>query len=279
MIFFILAAALGANTVIVLLLFRRLRQDLAQSLSRQVTAIRVEITRDRVIRQLTDTQGRAGGEQEPTEAVALAIGAESEPEPPPPQPQPVRRKGHLGLYIGGALALAATALARAAREGLRIHRRQSALGILAAAAATTTTVTVLTITPWVDGSDIDPPPAVPSVALTAFPGHRQTAPGSSATGPSPGSTIGPRRTGSPSSDQSLLAAVDVPLTAVDDSAGPSASPPASTTAVESPTQAVTAAPTENPTEPSSSPTSSTACTGLSLAVLDVQACLLGGGDG
>ncbi|WP_262059742.1 hypothetical protein [Streptomyces sp. STR69] len=279
MIFFILAAALGANTVIVLLLFRRLRQDLAQSLSRQVTAIRVEITRDRVIRQLTDTQGRAGGEQEPTEAIALAIGAESEPEAPPPQLQPIRRKGHLGLYIGGAMAMVVTALARAAREALRIHRRQSALGILAAAAATTTTVTVLTLTPWVDGSDIDPPPAVPSVALTAFPDPGHTAPGSSTTNPSLASTIGPRRTGGPSSDQSLLAAVGGRLTPVDDSAAPSPTPSAGTTPVESPTQAVTAAPTENPTQSSSSPTSSTACTGLSVAVLDVQACLLGGGDG
>lgn len=291
MSWFILAAALGANTVIVFLLFRRLRSDL----SRQVTAIRVEIHRDRVIRQLTRPNGigRVGTEDEAPEA-ALAVGDGD--EPPVFAEQPIRRKKHLAVYRGGALAAAALALIGGVQDTWRTHRNQ-VVGGLAGITVTATTVTLLTLSPWDSGTNREPPSSAPTAGPTFTPlppdSPDPQSPGSSAPSANPSHTadsgreIGassassePVPASSPQDIGSLVPIGDEPLTpSATGSPTPGGSePPPADPEPEDPAPPTTPPPAEPPAEEPENPPASGLCIGLILRpVADIQVCLLQGG--
>ncbi|CBG73061.1 putative membrane protein [Streptomyces scabiei 87.22] len=201
----IFASALGVIIITEGLFLRRLLGDIAE-LRRQITGIDRQMRAQRAhvtaLRQLL-----AEPDDEPPREAAVS----GSPGPlPPPRPDPVRRKKHLGLHLGGSLALVAAAGA-AAREALHTHRGQLASAITGAA-VTSTTVTALAITPWVDTADhVGPQPPVPAVSPSRsalwFPpppaDHEASTPPispASADPPPGGSSAGPDSTAEPDAD-------------------------------------------------------------------------------
>lgn len=153
----IFASALGVIIITEGLFLRRLLGDIAE-LRRQITGIDRQMRAQRAhvtaLRHLLTEPD----DELPREAVAVSGGSS---HLPPPRPEPVRRKKHLGLHLGGALALAAAAGA-AVREALTMHRGHLA-GAMTGVAVTGTAVTALTITPWVSTAEhIGPQPSAPA---------------------------------------------------------------------------------------------------------------------
>jgi len=153
----IFASALGVIIITEGLFLRRLLGDIAE-LRRQITGIDRQMRAQRAhvtaLRHLLTEPD----DELPRRAVAVSGG----PAPsPPPRPGPVRRKKHLGLHLGGALAIAATA-GTAAREALAMHRSHL-VSAIAGTAVTGTAVTALAITPWISTADhIGPQPSAPA---------------------------------------------------------------------------------------------------------------------
>lgn len=288
----ILAAALGAAvTAIVILLFLRPRSGW------QITEAERRAELFRELQQLTGpTYGtpRAGGEPPGTPAVNGA-GA----EPAPPLPGQIGGKKHLRLLQGGIAAALVLAL-EFLRETWRIHRGR-VVGTLLGAAATATTVTLLTITPWEDGVDPQPPSSAPSAAPTvtdpspqpSTPSTRGEAPAaeSSKTRPVPSSLTVPSRSAAPSPAPT---GSTVPIGEQPAATGPEPSPAPAEDGAGAPTGGTDedgddqgdaqgsppSAPLPTPglptPAPSATPVGSGLCAGLTVApVLDVGVCLPG----
>ncbi len=181
----IVAAALGVILITGGLFLRRLLGELAE-LRRQITGIDRQMRAQRAhvtfLRQLLTEDEDDGDDGQPGEAAVVNGGLEP-PGPPPPShgPEPVRRKRHLGLYIGGAVAALAT-ISTAARGAVRDHRGQL-IGAVTGAAVTATTVTMVTVQPGTSDHDQSWPPSAPTAS---------DPPTSAPSGPVP-----PRPTGSP----------------------------------------------------------------------------------
>jgi hypothetical protein len=190
MVWIILAAGLGANFIVVTLLFRRLRGDL----NRQLRDIRAERNSEWILHALKDVP------EEYEQAAQAANGGGF--ELPPVALRPVRRKKHLGLYLGGGLAALGVMLGQGVREAWRAYRGHLVGTVAGATAAATTTVTLMTVTPWQDDASRHPPPSIPTAAPTVIVPTTHTQPLPSgpipSTAPPPAtSTPGPSTSASP----------------------------------------------------------------------------------
>jgi hypothetical protein len=284
MIWIILAAGLGANFIVVVLLFRRLRRDLG----RQLRDMRAEHNSEAILSAL---KGTPKPTQQQT-AQRVANGNWLETAPPPGGQEPVRRKKHLGLFIGGgAVAAFAVTLGQAARAAWQMHRGQVIGAAVAGAVVTTATVLVLAYAPWRDGDNApssSAPTAGPTASYTQTPPRGPTPsanPSQSAGGPQPSESSSPSGSvpgrASPMDTTSVIPIGEEP----EPTAAPSSpvqSPPPSAVPPGSPTPEPTT-PSQPPSvEPSADepPDASGQCLGVSLApVLNIEACLLGGGGG
>ncbi|SDM47771.1 hypothetical protein SAMN04487981_101651 [Streptomyces sp. cf386] len=273
MIGIVLAAGLGfANLIFVALLFRRGRQ-----LSRQLSDMRAERNSEWILRALQDAPDQP--------AVRAANGAAS--KPPPAGPQPVRRKRHLGLYIGG-LAAAMVALGGTVRNALQTPRGQWTAAAVGAAAVATA-ITLLIATQW-PADKRGPRSSAPTATVTVSVAPPST-PAPSATG-SPPATNGPPAAVSPMAPASDSAASttagsaswatadggmsSVPITPAGSASSGGSAEPSPPTGRPSPAPS-TPEPPVDPT-PSPSPGRSGLCLALALwPVLDLAACLAGGG--
>lgn len=268
MIHIILAAGLSTNVILIALLFRRLRR-----LSWQLRDIRAERNSEWILHALQDVP-------EQGTAVAQAAGGTYDPIT---DPQPVRRKRHLGLYIGGLSGIAATAT-EATRHAWREHRGQLVVGAAATALVAATAVTLIVVERQSD-PETRPPTSAPEVTATV------TRAASSA----PSNAALPRVTGEPGSvSPTAQPPVGELRTSVEDASGaPIGSEPSPAPSGTSPTGGSSeSGPTGDGAPPPSSsasapPASSdppapsdppALCLGLALLpVLDLTACLSGGG--
>lgn len=281
MTWIILAAWLGANILVVTLLFRRLRGDL----NRQLRDIRAEHNSETILRALKDA---------PEERQQAAQAANGEVYEPPTGPSPVRRKKHLGLYIGGGLAALGVTVSHVAREAWQSHRAQLVASVIGATAAASTTVTLLTLTPWQDSTDNHPPSSAPTAVptVTLPPGYTQpppsgttpsATPSPTASGPEPSTSPTPSASASPTATPSLVPVLDEPKPTVTPSPSEETPPPGSepppTTPEPEPTPPAEPPPAEPPAEePANPPATSALCAGLAVTPLfSIEACLLGGG--
>ncbi|MEV4033464.1 hypothetical protein [Streptomyces umbrinus] len=217
--------------------------------------------------------------------------------PPVFAEQPIRRKKHLAVYRGGALAAAALALIGGVHDTWRMHRSQ-VVGGLAGITVTATTVTLLTITPWDPGTNRQPPSSAPKVGPTAVvplpgsPGPQR--PGSQAPSASPSpAAIVPEPSGSPTWSEPVPVSRPQDIGSrvpIGDGAGassPTGSPaPGASESLpsdpesENPASPTIPAPPEPPAEEPESPSASGLCISLILRpVADIQVCLLQGGAG
>ncbi|SMF86040.1 hypothetical protein, partial [Streptomyces sp. Amel2xC10] len=116
----IVAGALGVTIITGGLFLRRLlgelkamRHQIAEQ-GRQITGIDRQVRRQRahvtVLRQLLEDDGENGPPPQ-----AIAVNGDKPPAPADAGGEPVRRKKHLGLYLGGAIAALAT-IATVARQ-------------------------------------------------------------------------------------------------------------------------------------------------------------------
>ncbi len=275
MIYVVLAAGLGlANFIAIALLFRRLRGDL----NRQLSDMRAERNSEWILHALKGVQEQ--GEQAAQAANGYPYG------PPPSDPQPVRRKRHLGLYLGGGLVAAAAALAEATRQAWDSNRGQL-VAVAGATAIAVATAVMLIVTQWPTRNGAAPPPSAPTatatVTRTPSPTPPSTnpsttpgptvSPGPSASGPS-GLTPGPAgsASGAPIGNRTPAP----PSTA---SSGGSADPGPPGGGTASPTALPTPPPDPSPPQltPSPPPGRPALCLGLALTVLDLAVCLSGGG--
>lgn len=264
MIYVILAAGLGANFIVFALLFRRLRQ-----LSWQLRDMRAERNSEWILHALQ------GAPEEHMYAVPAADGTGLEP---PPDVQPVRRKRHLGLYIGGLSGIAAT-VTETIRYAWREHRGQVIASLAAVTIAAATTVVLLVVERQAV-SEKRSPSSAPTVTSTVT----QTATATAAPeADSPSTTNGPPSSTSPATRPSAsalpTAAGGVSGAPIDSQPpAPSGTAPSGSSTEPSPTGSGTPAPSSSappPEQPSPSPA---LCLGLVvMPVLDLTACLLGGG--
>ncbi|MGW2934824.1 hypothetical protein ACWDA7_23875 [Streptomyces sp. NPDC001156] len=156
----ILAAGLGtASHIAYALLFRRLRRNL----DRQLSDMRAEHNSEWILRALRDVQEGDGD---------YAAYAANEVHRWNYSRQPARRKGHLGLYLGGGGGLAAmlSAFREAAGHAWQTHRAQlvgAAVGVTAASTAATAVLTSLPNAPGtLPPSTAPPTPAAATITST-----------------------------------------------------------------------------------------------------------------
>jgi hypothetical protein len=291
----VLAAGLGvANFIAVALLFRRLRGDL----NRQLRDMRAERNSELILHAL-----RAVPEEQ--EQAAQVANGSGEIEPSPGGPQPVRRKRHLGLFIGGGIAALVVTLSQVLREAWQTRRGQMVGTAVGVAAAAATTVALLAYQPWEDGDGHSPPSSAPTAVPPAPlpPGYTQPPPNSpQPSGATPSVSPTPSRSG-PAPDDSATpgesASTRPPATtsqqvpSVESSGRPAAPPPPprqpppddEPPPVGEPPSTAPEPPPATPTTPPSGkqpppPHAPTHCPGLVIApVLSVGLCLLGGGGG
>ncbi|MCI3271442.1 hypothetical protein [Streptomyces cylindrosporus] len=263
MIYVILAAGLSTNFIIVALLFRRERQ-----LSRQLSDMRAERNSEWILHALK------GVPEEPNLAAPAADGTGLET-----QPQPVRRKRHLGLYIGGLSGIAA-AVTDTTRHAWRTHRPQ----LIASAAAATlvvATAIVLIIVERQADDEQQPPSSAPTVTYTVTRSTSSTPAPAHPPVASPSATAGPSASASPTTFP--------PAGALPTSNGGASGPPletehqppgtASSGDAEPSPPPSSAPPPSNSATPSSPPSTSPAlCLRLAvLPLLNLAVCLAGGG--
>lgn len=231
MISIILAGASGAVTVItVLLLFRRLREDL----NWQLTALRAERNSEWIMRAIVSAPNGTTAPSGGSVQAAAVNGEHLNPPPPLPDPlrgqQPLLSKRHLHLLP--PIAAAVLALTEFLREAWREHRGYVAGTALGATVAGAATATLLVIAPWSDDAHHQPrylvPTAPPIVTL-----------------PPPAYTIPPPATLPGGSAPAVSASPSVLA------ASPSASPVPSESVTASPEPIASAVPVgEEPTVPS-----------------------------
>lgn len=195
----IVAGVLGVILITGGLFLRRLLGQLAE-LRRQITGIDREMRAQRA--QVTVLRHLLADEEDVDGPPGQAAVVNGGPPVTPTGPDPVRRKGHLGLHLGGVTAAALATISTVAREALRDHRAQL-VAVVTGAAVTATTLTMVTVQPWRDGAAELPPSSVPTAASPSYeppmpPGPEPTdrAPGSgpppTAPEPSPSATTRPR---------------------------------------------------------------------------------------
>ncbi|MEU1596144.1 hypothetical protein ABZ468_25625 [Streptomyces sp. NPDC005708] len=161
----IVASVLGVILVTGGLFLRRLLGEITE-LRRQITGIdrqmRAQRAREQFLRQLTTEQHTAGTDDGPPVRAVVVNGHHAQPEHlTPDTPEPVRRKGHLGLFIGGAAAAAAASISTAVRSALRGHRNQFVATAMTAALGAAS-VTVVGMQPWSADTGQTPPASVPT---------------------------------------------------------------------------------------------------------------------
>lgn len=175
MVWVIVAGALGVIISVTGGLFlRRLLGEITE-LRRQITGIdremRAQRARVKVLRYLITEGGCEGGNGPPAEVSVVNGGIESSPHSAADQPpglEPARRKRHLVLFIGGAVAALAT-VSQVARQAMHYYQGQL-VGAVTGAAVTAATVTLVTVQPWTNNVTMGPPPAAPTaVPPTAWP--------------------------------------------------------------------------------------------------------------
>lgn len=266
MIWIVLATGLcTANFTFVALLFRRERR-----LSRQLSDMRAERNSEWILHALQ-------GVPDERERTAPAVNGDFQPTAA--GPEPVRRKRHLGLYLGGGSA-AALAVWRTFR---RAGQRNPSLVMAGVAGAATVATVAVALTGGRSGGNSHswPPTSTQTVTVTATPSQE---PGGR---PSAAPTTSPASPGAPASPGTIPA----PSGAARRSPRPAARTPggeASSGAGLPPT--ASGAPSSRPpngppaTGPSATPSPSmtpgrhTRCLDVDVAsVLDLAICLAGGG--
>ncbi|MGW1796853.1 hypothetical protein ACWCQN_12790 [Streptomyces sp. NPDC001984] len=186
----IVAVVLGVIIITGGLFLRRLLGEIAE-LRRQITGIdrqmRAQRAREQFFRQLTTEEVTEENDGPPVQA-SVVNGYQSVPEPRPADgPEPVRRKRHLGLYLGGAGAIIA-ALGASVRESLREHRNQL-VATATTAALTAATVTLVSVQPWSTDADQPPPASAPTAAPSSNEGLAPIAAPSSSPGLQPSADL------------------------------------------------------------------------------------------
>jgi hypothetical protein len=284
MIWIILAAGLGANIIIVTLLFRRLRGDL----NRQLRDVRAEHNSERILHALRAV---------PEQAVQAANGTGGVAPELPLGSQPVRRKKHLGLFIGGAVAAMVAALSQSLRDAWGAKPGQVIGAAAGVAAVAATTILLLAYPPWEDDGS-GPPSSAPTAAPTvtsspeptqrppsARPSSRPSPPPSDA----PDNTVPATSAPGPTADGQWRETVapNPQLSASSSRAEPPPAPPP--VGSDNPTDpAPTPTPEPPPADPSpgtpssepspSAPSRSALCLALVAAgLVDIRVCLGGGG--
>lgn len=262
MIWIILAAGLGVNLMAVALLFRRLRRDL----NRQLRDMRAERNSEWILHALKEEAS------EPRQRAVRAVnGSGLEPVYPPP----VRRKKHLGLYIGGAVAALVVTLGEGMHAVWQSHRTQLAVAVIGAAA--TTTVTLLPVTPR-HGDAVPRPPSFTTAAPPTDAASPDVA--DPVSSPPPGGMqpiAGPGKTASagPTATPSLMSAGDESTPAAKPRHPPSTTPASSGSPLATPSLPGQSSPTEE--QPSPTATAGLCLDLAAVPILDVEACLAGGG--
>lgn len=224
MAYVIVAGVLGVIGLICGGLFlRRLLGEITE-LRRQITRVdrqmRAQRARESFLRQLLleGDEEHDGDDGPPMRQAAVANGEDFMAEPrPPTADRPVRRKRHLGLYIGGAAAALAT-FSAAAREAVMAHRNRFTAAVTSAG-LTAASVTLVTVPPWSSDADHGPPSSAPTVRPTVYLPQYYTRPPAVSAPPS----RAPTRSGSAS-----------PSTSVTSAASPSATSTTVTVDTESP---------------------------------------------
>jgi hypothetical protein len=293
----IVAGVLGVITICGGLFLRRLLGEITE-LRRQITRVdrqmRAQRARESFLRQLLiEGDEEEDGDDGPPprqKAVANGDGYMAGPQHPAGA-QPVRRKRHLGLYIGGAAAAIAS-LSVAAREAVRAHSGRFTAAVTGAT-VTAATITLVTVQPWTQGVDQGPPSSAPTVLPTLYlpPTYapppattprppRSRAPSASPGEPSPSSSPTPPLSPSPSTTVTLIPTNDSTLSTL--GTGPASVPTASPPADSGPLPDVGSAssavqPAQPPLAPPESPASPGLCAGVSAdPLLHTDVCLLDG---
>jgi hypothetical protein len=179
------AGALGVIMTIFVtggLFLRRLLGELAD--------LRGQLTEQR--RQITGIDRQMRAQRAHVNFIRQLLAEDDDSEPPPqaavagasdPSPssvagphgpeafQPVRRKRHLGLYLGGAVAALGT-VSNAARLCARVHRG-ALVSALSAATISVATMTAVTVQPWTGSVGHRPPSSQPTVGVA----HPHRSPG------------------------------------------------------------------------------------------------------
>lgn len=306
----IFAGVLGVIIITGVLFLRRLLGQLAE-LRRQITGIDRQMRADRfqlvVLRQFIAQEDNEEDDEDggPLQEAAVANGNGA---PPQPLPSTVHAKKHLTLIPGGAVAALIATAAGLLHEAWRAPRGR-VVGALVGSAATATTVTMLTLAPWTDSNDPEPPSSAPTAApsSTAWPPPTVRPPQPTATDtvptgpPSPsGSEPEPSPTGSASLTPSLSASPSpgptsslVPIVGESPPAqqdpsppggdgppgggDPTGSPGGGSPPAAGPAPPPPAEPPPDAAPPSATPADGALCVGVGVApLLDVEACLLGG---
>ena len=180
--------AVGALGVIISitggLFLRRLLGQVAE-LRRQITGIDREMRAQRArvtfLRQLIfEDEGDTADGDPPLQ---IAVGHDAGPEPGdaygprlPKASEPIRRKGHLALYLGGAVAAAVASAGITVRNAVRTHQAQT-IATLAGTALAAATVSLAGLQPWSDDVDRRPasvPTAASSPSYTPLTGPHST---------------------------------------------------------------------------------------------------------
>lgn len=261
MVYIILAAGLSTNFIVFALLFRRARR-----LSRQLRDIRAERNSEWILHALQDVQPER---EDPT---AQAAGGTYQP---PAGLQPVRRKRHLGLYIGGLSGIAAT-VAETTRHAWQTHRGQLVAGAAAAILAAATAAVLIVIERQQQGVDRGEPPPAPKVTATVT----HTASAASPSAEPPATSRSRASSSARQSEGGMLLASSFSASPIGREQPPDSSAAASSGDSIEPTLTSSGAPLPSgsapPTEQPSSPAA--LCLGLAVpSLLDLNVCLAGGG--
>lgn len=253
MIYVILAAGLGvAQFIAYALLFRRARQ-----LARQLSDMRAERNSEWILHALRDVPEEQALQAVPGTWLPAATGQ-----------QPVRRKRHLGLYLGGGLAALWGAFGQTTRAAWQRNRGQILSGVVGATVASTAAA-ALVFSPWPNGSNHRAPSSAPPVTatVTSPPGNTPPTPSSSSAPPGNSSPLaaGPQATSSPTT---------VPVTPISETGTPSAVPGETGTA--SPLGPPPGTTVQLPSTPPASPTSPSPTS--SAVFVNYMRCLAVAGD-
>ncbi|MFD4258165.1 hypothetical protein ACFWR9_11180 [Streptomyces sp. NPDC058534] len=257
-----------------------------------------------ILREMLADDGDTHDNNDSSPPPQAAVAHGNDPAPDPAGRHPIRRKRHLGLFLGGVAAAMAT-FSGVAREIAATHRIQL-VGTVTGAAVAAATVTVITVQPWTDSTDYEPPSAAPSASAPPTPAPPGTQPPPTPAPPTRGaspSTAAQDSSGSPSpsptrgspSPRASPESTDVPIVQAGDEPSATAASPAASDGVpgntggtsgESPPTGSPGPSPEQPRPPVDPPTEpppvaeesadSGLCLDLSLVpLLDADACLLG----
>jgi hypothetical protein len=263
MIWIVLAGGLGvANFITVALLFRRDRQ-----LSRQLSDMRAERNSEWILHALKSV---------PDNREQAAPAANGDYQPPAVGPQPVRRKKHLGLFLGGGSAAALASLGLAARRAWQRHPHIVVAGALGAVTAAAVGVALTGVHPGSSSGGGSPPTWPPTTAtVTATRSRGSSPPPAPAGSPPASSSPGLSPPASPTESRSPASPPAPPGGEASSGSGAQSSSPSSGTS-RPPGRPTTAGPSTTPSPP---PTSGihVPCLDVEVApILELAICLAGG---